>query len=107
MGEKRTRPFQLTFNGFLKVDFHGSRVTSDGGLTLIRELDERLGLGWRLRLHDHLDAFLLATVKPHRVPGRKKRRQRAPRRKRRGSEAVYCRGRVQNHLGGAKASIIV
>ena len=45
MGEKENKPFQLTFNGFLKVDFHGSRVTSDGGLLLVRELDERLGLG--------------------------------------------------------------
>jgi hypothetical protein len=27
----------------LKVDFQGSRVTSDGGLILVRELDERLG----------------------------------------------------------------
>jgi hypothetical protein len=26
------------------VDFQGSRVTSDGGLVLVRELDERLGL---------------------------------------------------------------
>ena len=43
MGEKENKPFQLTFNGFLKVDFQGSRVTSDGGLILIRELDERLG----------------------------------------------------------------
>ena len=44
MGERENKPFQLTFNGFLKVDFQGSRVTSDGGLVLIRELDERLGL---------------------------------------------------------------
>jgi hypothetical protein len=29
----------------LKVDFQGSRVTSDGGLILARELDERLGFG--------------------------------------------------------------
>jgi hypothetical protein len=29
----------------LKVDFQGSRVTSDGGLILVRELDERLGFG--------------------------------------------------------------
>ena len=29
----------------LKVDFQGSQVTSDGGLILVRELDERLGLG--------------------------------------------------------------
>lgn len=37
-------PFQLSFSAALKVDFQGSRVTSDGGLILVRELDERLGL---------------------------------------------------------------
>ena len=42
MGEKENRPFQLSFNGFLKVDFQGSRVTSDGGLVLVRELCWRL-----------------------------------------------------------------
>ena len=31
MGEKQTKPFQLSFNGLLKVDFQGSHVTSDGG----------------------------------------------------------------------------
>ena len=44
MGEKQNQSFQLLFNAPLKVDFQGSRVTSDGGLILIRELDERLGL---------------------------------------------------------------
>lgn len=44
MGEKHNRPFQLLFNAFLKVDFQGSRVTSNGGLILVRELDERPGL---------------------------------------------------------------
>ena len=44
MGEVQTQAFQLTFNGFLKVAFHGTRVTSDAGLILVRELDERLGL---------------------------------------------------------------
>ena len=44
MGEKQNRSFQFCFNGFLKVDFQGSRVTSDGGLILIRELDEHLGM---------------------------------------------------------------
>ena len=44
MGDKQNQPFQLSFNASLKVDFQGSRVTSDGGLILIRELDERLGL---------------------------------------------------------------
>jgi hypothetical protein len=29
---------------FLKVHFQGCRVTSDGGLILVRELDERLSL---------------------------------------------------------------
>lgn len=51
MGEKENKPFQLTFNGFLKVDFQGSRVTSDGGLILVRELDERLGLGKLIEEH--------------------------------------------------------
>jgi predicted ribosome quality control (RQC) complex YloA/Tae2 family protein len=45
MGEKQNQPFQLSFNSSLKVDFQGSRVTSDGGLILVRELDERLGFG--------------------------------------------------------------
>ena len=44
MGESQNQPFQLAFNRFLRVDFQGSRVTSDGGLILVRELDERFGL---------------------------------------------------------------
>ncbi len=44
MGETQNQSFQLSFNPCLKVDFQGSRVTSDGGLLLVRELDERLGL---------------------------------------------------------------
>jgi hypothetical protein len=45
MGEKQNQPFQLSSNASLKIDFQGSRVTSDGGLMLVRELDERLGFG--------------------------------------------------------------
>jgi hypothetical protein len=45
MGKKQNQPFQLSFNGYLKVDFQGPRVTSDGGLVLVGELDERLGFG--------------------------------------------------------------
>lgn len=44
MGEKEHEPFQFTFSGLLKVEFQGSRVTSDAGLILVRALDERLGL---------------------------------------------------------------
>src|SRR3974377_1060749 len=49
MGEKQNEPFQLSFNASLKVDFQGSRVTSDGGLILIRELDENLGMNQPIR----------------------------------------------------------
>jgi hypothetical protein len=42
---------QLSFNASLKVDFQGSRVTSDGGLVLVRELDERLGLSELIEQH--------------------------------------------------------
>ena len=38
-GERQEQPFQLSFNGRLKIDFQGSRVTSDGRLPLVRELD--------------------------------------------------------------------
>jgi hypothetical protein len=51
MGEKQNRPFQLSFNASLKVDFQGSRVTSDGGLILVRELDERLGFSQLIEQH--------------------------------------------------------
>jgi hypothetical protein len=43
MGEIRNQPFQLSFSASFKVDLQGSRVTSDGGLILVHELDERLG----------------------------------------------------------------
>src|ERR1700680_2321916 len=44
VGETEQRPFQLSFNSSLRVDFQGARVTSDGGLLVVRELDERLRL---------------------------------------------------------------
>ena len=51
MGEKQNHPFQLSFNASLKLDFQGSRVTSDGGLIVVRELDERLGFGELIAEH--------------------------------------------------------
>ena len=51
MGETQGQPFQLSFNSLLKVDFQGSRVTSNGGLVLVRELDERLGFGELIARH--------------------------------------------------------
>ena len=51
VGEAQNRPFRLSFNSSLKVDFQGSAVTSDGGLVLVRELDERLGLSALMERH--------------------------------------------------------
>src|SRR5271166_5029766 len=45
VGERQEQPFRLSFNGRLRVDFQGARMTSDGGLLLVRELDEQLGFG--------------------------------------------------------------
>jgi hypothetical protein len=49
--ERQNQPFQLSFNASLKIDFQGSRVTSDGGLILVRELDERLGFRELIQQH--------------------------------------------------------
>src|ERR1700687_1533441 len=38
-------------NSSLRVEFQGARVTSDGGLLLVRELDERLGLSELMERH--------------------------------------------------------
>ena len=51
VGETQQRPFQLSFNSALRVEFQGARVTSDGGLILVRELDERLGLSELMDRH--------------------------------------------------------
>jgi Transposase DDE domain group 1 len=51
MGETQEQPFQLSFNSSLRVDFQGARVTSDDGLILVRELDERLGLSELMGQH--------------------------------------------------------
>jgi len=51
MGDKHNQPFQLSCNASLKVDFQGSRGTSEGGLILVRELDERLGFGELIEQH--------------------------------------------------------
>ena len=51
MGESQNQPLQLSFNRFLRVAFQGSRVTSDGGLILLRELDEQFGLSGLIGEH--------------------------------------------------------
>ena len=60
MGDTQNRPFQLSFNCALRVDFQSARVTSDDGLILcvsrrwfdsVREPDERLGLSALMERH--------------------------------------------------------
>jgi len=60
VGETPNRPLQLSFNPALKVEFQGSRVTSDGGLILVRELDERLGFSDLIA--QHLTGILAAGI---------------------------------------------
>jgi hypothetical protein len=43
-GEARELPLRPTFDRRIKLEFHGARITSDGGLLAHRELDHALGL---------------------------------------------------------------
>jgi hypothetical protein len=51
MGDKQHQPFQLSFSPSLMIGFQGSRVTSDSGLIVVRQLDERLGLKELIEQH--------------------------------------------------------
>jgi hypothetical protein len=51
VGESQNQPFQLSLNRFLRVHFQGSRVTSDGGLVVVRELDESFDLTGLIENH--------------------------------------------------------
>ena len=44
MGDARKRPVRLEFHPRIRLELHGARLSSDGGLLAYRALDERLGL---------------------------------------------------------------
>ena len=43
-GEGKESPLRVAFDRRIKLEFHGARITSDGGLLAYRELDDTFGL---------------------------------------------------------------
>lgn len=44
MGERGKRALRVKFDGKLKLEFHGAKITNDAGLWVLREWNEALGL---------------------------------------------------------------
>ena len=44
MGDRRKQALRVQFDGKLRLEFHGAKITSDAGLLAFRELDEAFRL---------------------------------------------------------------
>ena len=44
MGKRGKRALRVNFDGKLKLEFHGTMISSDAGLLVYRELDETFAL---------------------------------------------------------------
>lgn len=85
MGESGKDALRVDFGATLKLEFHGSKVTSDAGLLPYRELDDVLGLttmaesllhDWRIgqnTRHTMVGAAVAVNLQP---PGRLRRHER-------------------------------
>jgi hypothetical protein len=51
MGESKNDPLRLDFDRQLKLEFHGSTVTSDAGLLAYHELDDAFALTCNVHHH--------------------------------------------------------
>jgi hypothetical protein len=43
-GEERTNGIRCRFNPSIGINFHGAKISSDTGILLLREIDERFGI---------------------------------------------------------------